>query len=117
MRIYINFYKLFRTSLEFCKLLLSLDPEGDPLAMILSIDFYALKSREYEWFIKFCNLWEDSRNLIQLPNVAYSLALAHFRLENKTDADTLLQNALIMFPGVLKILLEKCSIQTDTKVL
>lgn len=107
----------YRTSLEFCKLLLSLDPEGDPLAMILSIDFYALKSREYEWFIKFCNLWEDSRNLIQLPNVAYSLALAHFRLENKTDADTLLQNALIMFPGVLKILLEKCSIQTDTKVM
>ncbi|XP_071635569.1 ribosome quality control complex subunit TCF25 isoform X2 [Temnothorax longispinosus] len=107
----------YRTSLEFCKLLLSLDPEGDPLAVVLSIDFYALKAKEYEWFIKFCNLWEDSRNLTQLPNIAYSLALAHFRLGNKTDADTLLQNALIMFPRVLMLLLEKCSIQTDSKVM
>lgn len=107
----------YRTSLEFCKLLLSLDPEGDPLAVILCIDFYALKAREYEWFLQFCNLWEESRNLTQLPNIAYSLALAHFRLGNKTEADTLLQNALIMFPGVLMLLLEKCSIQTDAKVM
>ncbi|XP_018368623.1 PREDICTED: transcription factor 25 [Trachymyrmex cornetzi] len=106
----------YRTSLELCKLLLSLDPEGDPLAVVLCIDFYALKAKEYEWFIKFCNLWEDFRNLTQLPNIVYSLALAHFRLGNKTDADTLLQNALIMFPDVLMLLLEKCSIQTDSKV-
>jgi len=117
IRICINFKENFRTSLEFCKLLLSLDPEGDPLAVVLCIDFYALKAKEYEWFIKFCNLWEDSRNLTQLPNIAYSLALAHFRLGNKTNADTFLQNALIMFPGVLMLLLEKCSIQTDTRVL
>lgn len=117
IKIYIDFYKNFRTSLEFCKLLLSLEPDEDPLAVILSIDFYALKAKEYEWFIKFYNLWGDVRNLNQLPNIAFSLALAHFRLGNKTEADTLLQNALIMFPGVLMILLEKCSIQTDTKVL
>ncbi|XP_018402780.1 PREDICTED: transcription factor 25 [Cyphomyrmex costatus] len=107
----------YRTSLEFCKFLLSLDPEGDPLAVVLFIDFYALKAKEYKWFLKFCDLWEDSRNLTQLPNIAYSLALAHFRLGNKTDACTLLQNALIMFPGVLMILLEKCSIQADSKVM
>lgn len=107
----------YRTSLEFCKLLLSLDPEGDPLAVVLTIDFYALRAKEYEWFIEFCNLWESSRNLTQLPNIAYSLALAHFRLGNKDSADMLLQNALIMFPGVLILLIEKCSIQTDTKVI
>jgi len=102
--------------LEFCKLLLSLD-HSDPLAVILSIDFYALRAREYEWFVEFCNLWESSRNLTQLPNIAYSLALTHFHLGNKADADNLLQNALIMFPGVLMLLLEKCNIQTDAKVL
>ncbi|XP_012228074.1 ribosome quality control complex subunit TCF25 [Linepithema humile] len=107
----------YRTSLEFCKLLLSLDPDGDPLAMVLAIDFYALRSKEYEWFIEFCDLWESARNLTQLPNIAYSLALAHFRLGNKSDADTLLQNALIMFPGVLMLLIEKCSIQSDVKVM
>lgn len=109
--------KFPRTSLEFCKLLLSLDPEGDPLAVVLFIDFYALRAKEYEWFVEFCNLWENSRNLTQLPNIAYSLALTHFRLGNRADADELLQKALIMFPGVLMLLLEKCSIQTDTKVL
>ncbi|EZA51501.1 hypothetical protein DMN91_000628 [Ooceraea biroi] len=106
----------YRTSLEFCKLLLSLD-HADPLAVILFIDFYALRAREYKWFVEFCNLWESSRNLSQLPNIAYSLALAHFHLGNKADADNLLQNALIMFPGVLALLLEKCSIQTDAKVM
>lgn len=116
VRIYINFNENFRTSLEFCKLLLSLDPEGDPLAVVLCIDFYALKAKEYEWFIKFCNLWEDSRNLTQLPNIVYSLALAHFRMGNKTDADKLLQNALIMFPDVLTLLVDQCNIQTDSEV-
>lgn len=107
----------YRTSLEFCKLLLSLDPENDPLAVVLSIDFYALRAKEFEWFVEFCDLWESSRNLTQLPNIAYSLALAHFRLGNKAEADKLLQNALIMFPGVLIPLLEKCNIQTDAKVM
>ncbi|XP_076764371.1 nuclear localized protein 1 [Xylocopa sonorina] len=106
----------YRTSLEFCKLLLSLDPEGDPLAVILSLDFYALKAKEYEWFIEFCNLWGNARNLTLLPNIAFSLALAHFHVNNKTAADEHLQNALIMFPGVLFPLLEKCSIQSDETV-
>lgn len=98
-------------------MLLSFDPEGDPLAVVLMIDFYALKSKEYEWFCEFCELWEDSRNLRQLPNIAYSLALAHFYLEKQESADKLLQNALIMFPGILIPLLDKCSISPDAKVI
>ncbi|XP_071878102.1 nuclear localized protein 1 [Bombus fervidus] len=106
----------YRTSLEFCKLLLSLDPEGDPLAVVLCLDFYALRAKEYEWFIEFCNLWDSTRNLTQLPNIAYSLALAHFRLGNTSIANELLQNALIMFPGILMQLLEECGIQSDEMV-
>lgn len=107
----------YRTSLEFCKLLLALDPQRDPLATVLFIDFYALRAREYEWFVDFCNLWDSTRNLTQLPNIAYSLALAHFCIGNLDTADELLQNALIMFPGVLMPLLDKCSVQTDSKVI
>ncbi|XP_076622742.1 nuclear localized protein 1 [Colletes latitarsis] len=106
----------YRTSLEFCKLLLSFDPEGDPLAVVLSIDYYALRAKEYEWFIEFCNLWDSTRNMTQLPNIAYSLALAHFYTGNQIAANEFLQNALIMYPGVLMALLDKCSIQTDEKV-
>ncbi|KZC04708.1 Transcription factor 25 [Dufourea novaeangliae] len=106
----------YRTSLEFCKVLLSLDPEGDPLAVILCLDFYALRAKEYEWFINFCNFWDATRNVTQLPNIAYSLALAHFYLGDQSYASELLQKALIMFPGVLMLLLDKCSIQTDEEV-
>lgn len=113
----------YRTALEFCRLLLSLSPSDDPLGVVLTIDFYALRSREYGWLIEFFNEWEQWKNLSQLPNFAYSIAIAHYYLATtgNTDPDletanTLLQNALIMFPGVLIPLLEKCSVQTDSKV-
>ncbi|XP_043286243.1 transcription factor 25 [Venturia canescens] len=107
----------YRTSLEFCKFIMTLDPVSDPLAITLAIDFYALRSREYEWFIDFCELWDEPRNLMQLPNIAFSLALAHFHCNEHEVADELLQNALFMFPGVLLPLLDKCGVQTDLKVL
>ena len=97
--------------------MLSLDPEGDPLAAILMIDFYAIRSKEYEWFCEFCNLWENSRNLTQLPNVAYSLALAHYYLGHSEEANELLQNALSMFPGLLIPLLDKCGVVPDSRVM
>ncbi|RZC39718.1 transcription factor 25 [Asbolus verrucosus] len=108
-----------RTSLEFCKLLLSLDPDGDPLAIKLAIDFYALRAREYNWLIDFSEEWESSKNLSQLPNFAFSTAVAHFYTSNgdTAKADNFLQNALLMFPGVLMPLLEKCSVQIDSRVM
>uniref|UniRef100_A0A6V7I2D9 Transcription factor 25 n=1 Tax=Bracon brevicornis TaxID=1563983 RepID=A0A6V7I2D9_9HYME len=107
----------YRTSLELSKVLLSLDPIDDPMAIVLSIDLYALRAREYDWFINFCETWNDERNLTQLPNIAYGLALAHFRLDHKEKAAELLQDALFMFPGVLLKLLDKCGVNTDTRVI
>lgn len=108
----------YRTALEFCKLLLSLDPDGDPLAIKLTIDFYALRAKEYSWLIDFSSEFESTKNLSQLPNFAFSSAIAHFyTCDGKTDiADELLQNALLMFPGVLMPLLEKCSVQADSRL-
>uniref|UniRef100_A0A069DZE4 Putative transcription factor 25-like protein n=1 Tax=Panstrongylus megistus TaxID=65343 RepID=A0A069DZE4_9HEMI len=106
----------YRTALEFCKLILSLDPEGDPLAVVLALDFYALRSQEYEWLIRIANDWEPTRNLSQLPHFAYSVAIAQFQLGDVEQAHILLQKALIMFPGVLLALTEKCNVQTDTRI-
>ncbi|KAK9500401.1 hypothetical protein O3M35_001675 [Rhynocoris fuscipes] len=106
----------YRTALEFCKLILSLDPEGDPLAVILALDFYALRSQEYEWLIRIANDWETSRNLSQLPHFAYSVAVAQFQLGDVEKAHTLLQKALLMFPGVLIPLTEKCNVQIDSRI-
>uniref|UniRef100_A0A3Q3WZW9 Uncharacterized protein n=1 Tax=Mola mola TaxID=94237 RepID=A0A3Q3WZW9_MOLML len=122
-----------RTALEYCKLILSLDPESDPLCMLLLIDFLMLRCREYQSLLQFYQDWEVKftlchRNLSQLPNFAFSTALCHFCLSQQEDvdheesnrqrhkADQMLQNALIMFPGVLMPLLDLCTVQPDATV-
>jgi len=111
----------YRTSLELTKILMNLDPKEDPLAGILMVDFFALRAREYQWIRDFYNLLEKKRNLNQLPNLVYSLALATFQLSLADDklsetADELLQDALIGFPDVLLPLLDKCSIDVPMNV-
>ncbi len=55
---------------------------------------------QYEWFVRFFDEFDVSKNLSLLPNFAFSVALAHFhRQDNEDKADKALQNALIMFPG------------------
>lgn len=117
-----------RTALEYCKLILSLDPDSDPLCMLLLIDFLMLRSREYQSLLQLYQDWEEHRNLSQLPNFAFSTALCHFSLSQQYDmdceesnkqrqkADQMLQSALIMFPGVLMPLLDLCTVQPDTSV-
>ncbi|KAF3832571.1 hypothetical protein F7725_026236 [Dissostichus mawsoni] len=117
-----------RTALEYCKLILSLDPDSDPLCMLLLIDFLTLRSREYHSLLQLHQEWEEHRNLSQLPNFAFSTALCHFHLSQLEDvdpeesekerhkADQLLQDALIMFPGVLIPLLDLCTVQPDAAV-
>ena len=109
-----------RTALEFCKMTLAMDPNSDPLGILLMIDFYAIRSQQYGWWIEFVQNWDPSRNLTQLPNIAFSLALAHFHGAKNGDfgmADQKLQKALIDFPGVLLPLLDKCSVDIDKRVM
>ncbi|XP_051236436.1 transcription factor 25 [Dicentrarchus labrax] len=117
-----------RTALEYCKLILSLDPDSDPLCMLLLIDFLTLRSREYQSLLQLYQDWEVHRNLSQLPNFAFSTALCHFHLSQQEDmdpeesnkerhkADLMLQDSLIMFPGVLMPLLDLCTVQPDSTV-
>lgn len=67
-----------RTALEVAKLIMSFDPENDPLAMILCVDYYALRAQEYQWLIQLYDEWEETNNLSQLPNMAFSYAMALF---------------------------------------
>ncbi|GFQ68175.1 transcription factor 25 [Trichonephila clavata] len=120
--IYIGLRGCNRTSLEFCKLLLSLDPDEDPLGVILMIDYYAIRSSQYEYLLKLYYEWNSTRNLFQLPNFAFSAALATYLLsvddETPTiEADVMLQNALIMFPGLLLPMLNRCNVEPDKAVL
>ncbi|XP_036087084.1 transcription factor 25 isoform X3 [Rousettus aegyptiacus] len=117
-----------RTALEYCKLILSLEPDEDPLCMLLLIDHLALRARNYEYLIRLFQEWEAHRNLSQLPNFAFSVPLAYFLLSQQADlpeqefahargqASALLQQALTMFPGALMPLLEHCSVRPDAAV-
>lgn len=118
-----------RTALEFCKLIMSLDPDSDPLCMLLLIDFLSLRAREYAFLLRMFEEWEAYRNLSQLPNFAFSVPLTCFYLCQQDDlpeteqyplrskADHLIQTALIMFPSVLMPLLDFCGVQPDPSVL
>eukprot|EP00729_Bicosta_minor_P003220 gene3220-23763_t len=107
----------WRTAFEFNKLLLSLSPDEDPLSVILSIDFYALRACEFGWVKQLVNEWDGSRQLLWLPNVAYSLAYAEYQLAvterpdpsaaDLTKADEALQRAIVRFPEMVLTLAEK----------
>lgn len=105
-----------RTSLEIAKFLLSLDSENDPLAVILLLDFYALRAKQYEWLVELYEEWKESHSLHQLPNMAYSYALALFHSKKIEASDKALQFALLMFPAVLHMLISELQIQTDSRI-
>ncbi|XP_037291479.1 nuclear localized protein 1 isoform X2 [Rhipicephalus microplus] len=116
-----------RTALEFCKVLLGLDPDTDPLCVTLLLDYYAIRAEQYQYLVRLYREWDAERNLCQLPNFAFSVPLALFHMAQagasedtvssaELEADKMLQESLIMFPGVLKPLLDKCGVQPDSEV-
>lgn len=46
--------------------------------MSLLIDFYAIRSEQYEFLIRMYQEWDSARNLSQLPNFAFSVPMAYF---------------------------------------
>lgn len=58
----------YRTALELSKMLLSLNPVEDPLAIVLSIDYYALRAKEFKWLIDFTDTWNLTRHLVKVSS-------------------------------------------------
>ncbi|PIA16377.1 DUF654-domain-containing protein [Coemansia reversa NRRL 1564] len=118
----------WRTALEVNKVLLGLDPVHDPYGVLLTLDFFALKSRQYEYVRRFVADWSWSR-VDLLPNWAYSQALAEFMLESGDGKNTkktelgnrasmdLLVEAILAFPTVVPILWTKAGVDVDPVVL
>jgi hypothetical protein len=75
MRSHIEFISqrgCWNAAMELSKLLLSLDPDGDPLGALLFIDYFALRARKYTYLRNMCNTWRTGKSLDWLPNFAYS---------------------------------------------
>eukprot|EP00116_Pleurobrachia_bachei_P002680 sb/3462942/ len=109
-----------QAAFELCKLLYNLQPEGDPLAMLLFIDTLALKTEDYSFVIGFVEQFEHGNSVRMLPNFAYSLALATFYkevMENSGSHDkstSLLEHAILFFPLIAHGLCDKCNITCAT---
>ncbi|KAL7686624.1 putative transcription factor 25 [Plasmopara halstedii] len=127
-----------RSAFETAKLLLSLDPHGDPMNVLLAIDYYALTSRQYQFVIDLSDSklpvvdriacettmlrkksnkaapLDTSDSVLALPNLEFSLALAQFFLGNESEAKTKLATALLKYPAVLKPLLEKIAVDVSS---
>ncbi|KAJ2686282.1 hypothetical protein H4R19_006726, partial [Coemansia spiralis] len=116
----------WRTAFETNKVLLGLDPVHDPYGALLTLDFHALKSKQFEYVRQFAAGWTWSPVEL-LPNWAFSRALAEFMLESsaskKCDGDTpgvsmdLLVEAILVFPTAVPLLWTKANIAVDPVVL
>ncbi|KAJ2446950.1 hypothetical protein IWW46_000611 [Coemansia sp. RSA 2440] len=107
----------WRTAFEVNKALLALDPVRDPYGALLTLDFHALKSRQYEYVRRMSTEWTWSR-IDLLPGWAYSRALAEFMLErNGAERSTdLLVEAILVFPSVVPVLWSRVGLEMDAAV-
>ncbi|RPA80008.1 DUF654-domain-containing protein [Ascobolus immersus RN42] len=91
----------WRTAEEYGWLLFSLDPEDDPYQAILMLDFLMLKAKSYDRLLSFAQSPAYSSRFSQLPNYAYSTALAQLLLGNRALAEEQLRKAITKFPWVV----------------
>ncbi|KAH9508892.1 Transcription factor 25 [Bulinus truncatus] len=110
-----------RTAFEFCKLLLSLDPENDPLDCMSMIDYFALRAEQYDYLVRLEQEVLITEAMKHVPNFAMSIPLAHYKIavrdsQETSTADLLLQDSLLFFPMMLMPLMDQCSVQLDKQL-
>lgn len=105
----------WRTSFEWAKLLLSMDPEQDPYCLRLLIDQLALRGREAKGLIKIVESDYLQRQWKIPPNLAYSVALAHDRMKEPQKARSALRNAIKEYPWLAARLCKELDISPIPK--
>jgi hypothetical protein len=101
----------WRTAYEWARLILSLDPEGDPYSIRMVIDQLAIRGGQFEHFIKFA---ETDPSVVDwgqnLPNIQISLAMAHFRLKHTQECRALLTKCVQRYPWIFASLLKELDV-------
>ena len=85
---------------------------------MMMLDFYALKSSQYEWINQFWDHFYESKKLDQFPNWVFSHALANFELEISRGDDhekitEMLINAILTYPSMVPQIFEQASVTDD----
>ncbi|XP_055354506.1 uncharacterized protein LOC129600128 [Paramacrobiotus metropolitanus] len=116
-----------KTALELGKYLFNLSPKDDPLAVILMMDYLALKAKDYAYLLAFHDTLKEIKNLDLLPNFAFSVPLALYLRsqsaggiagENVSEeiAETMLIDGILRFPGMIPTIFEKMEIHIERDV-
>ncbi len=105
----------WRTSFEWAKLLIAMDPDQDPYCMRLLIDQLALRGREAQGFVDMVEADHIQRCWQIPPNLAFSLALAYDRLKEPKKARSALRNAVKEYPWLAARLCKELDISPIPK--
>ncbi|KAL9114823.1 MAG: hypothetical protein Q9187_007392, partial [Circinaria calcarea] len=101
----------WRTAYEWAKLLLSLDPEGDPYCIGLTLDQLALRGGQSEHYVELASTKDwYSESWAQLPNVQISKALAEYKLKRPVESRASLTKAVKIYPWIFNRLFQKLNI-------
>ncbi|MFS7889525.1 hypothetical protein Hanom_Chr00s000004g01608021 [Helianthus anomalus] len=104
-----------RSALEICKLLISLDSD-DPTGALFCIDYFSLRAEEYKWLERFSEEYTGDNSIWLYPNFSYSLSICRFYLEReeqlketetKATSSDLMEQALMLYPSVVRKLVDK----------
>ncbi|KAL8937804.1 MAG: hypothetical protein Q9211_003499 [Gyalolechia sp. 1 TL-2023] len=99
----------WRTSYEWAKLVLSLDPEGDPYCVALNVDQLALRGGQAEHFLKLCSCSPLDQFLTR-PSLRISLALAKYRLKDAQGSRSQLREAILDYPYMFSRLFQELNL-------
>ena len=66
----------YRTAMEFSKLLFSLDPDTDPQACLVTLDYYAIRAAQWDFVRQLREALKDtSPGLHYMPGLMFNEAL------------------------------------------
>lgn len=102
----------WRTAYEWAKLLLSLDPEGDPYCVTMVIDQLALRGGQAEHFLSLTsNPAFLKYQQLYTTNIDISTSLAEYKLKRPQDCRSSLSNAISSYPWVFALLFQELNIE------
>ncbi|KAL8930255.1 MAG: hypothetical protein Q9208_000872 [Pyrenodesmia sp. 3 TL-2023] len=100
----------WRTSYEWAKLVLSLDPEGDPYCVAINLDQLALRGGQAEHFLKLCGC-APLDSFLTRPNLRISSALAKYRLKDAQGSRSQLREAIANYPYIFARLFKELNLE------
>lgn len=100
----------WRTSYEWAKLVLSLDPESDPYCVAINLDQLALRGGQAEHFISLCGC-SPLDQMLTRPSLRISLALAKYRLKDAQGSRSQLRKTIADYPYIFSRLFQVLNLE------